>query len=247
MKFSCCAIRRSMIGDRRAGAEHELLGLAHVDQRRDTAALAHLRQLQRLLTRRQRPARDIELQVERAQLEVAVGNLADDGRQHRAPPPSRGEQLRACRFGGAPEAAPEVQLPGRAALESQGRRVARCRRSLRGCASAAGLHVRAHARILIRPRDPELGLRLRAHAPRRAARCRCASSRGAHERLELFVLEHLPPLRLAECGTSGRCPPRRESLPASAAPASSSSARPGMPCAEQTGRRYRRQSRDAIS
>ena len=36
--------------DGRAGAEHELLGLAHVDQRRDTAAFTHLRQLQRLLT-----------------------------------------------------------------------------------------------------------------------------------------------------------------------------------------------------
>ena len=179
MKFSCCAIRRSMIGDRRAGAEHELLGLAHVDQRRDAAAFAHLRQLQRLLARGQRPPRDIELQVERAQLEVRLGDLADEGRQHRAPPPlawrgaarapprwrgGSGPRSRAptpcCpRVGGLPRCAPP-SIPAAGV------------RPPPACTSALD------ARILVRSRDPELRLRLQ-HARRgephvvvlRRARC----------------------------------------------------------------------------
>ena len=59
------------IGDRGAGAEHELLGLTHVEQRRRAAALRAPASAAAILPRRQRPLRDVELQVERAQLEVA--------------------------------------------------------------------------------------------------------------------------------------------------------------------------------
>src|SRR5438094_2791489 len=50
-----------------ARAVHELLRLAHVNERRDAALLAHLGQTQRFLPRLERALCDLQLAIERAQ------------------------------------------------------------------------------------------------------------------------------------------------------------------------------------
>ena len=83
----------------------------------DAAALANLGQPQRLFARRQRPLRNLELEVERAQIEVKRSNLADEARDDGAPSPLAGGDLCARGFGGAAELAPEVELPREGAAE----------------------------------------------------------------------------------------------------------------------------------
>ena len=78
IRFSCCAMRRSSSAIVAPRAEDQLLGLADVDERGDAALLAHLRQLQRLLARGERAPRDVQLQIERAQPEVGLRDLAHD-------------------------------------------------------------------------------------------------------------------------------------------------------------------------
>ena len=183
------------VGDGRAGAEHQLLGLAHVDQRRHAAALAHLRQLQRLLARRQRPPRDLELQVERAQPEVGVGDLADDRR--RAP---RGAPTRWRAAAPAPPrwrggTGPRNRAPRRALPPTPQRRGgARRRRSLlpRSVPPPAWT-LGVDGRILVGARDAELRLRLQ-HPRGREPHVVVLRQRRPHERLQLLVLEHVPPL-----------------------------------------------------
>src|SRR5581483_4047694 len=112
-------------------AVDELLGLTHVDEGGGAALLANLRQPQRLLTRRERPPRDLELGVERAQGEVRVGHLADERRHDGAAAPLAGEERRARRFGRAAVASPEVELPRQRSLHDAGGDVAR-RKAERG-------------------------------------------------------------------------------------------------------------------
>src|SRR6185369_1577127 len=84
---------------------------------RDATLLAHLREAQGLLPRLERPPRDVQAQIEHAQLEVTGGDVGDDGRGHGAPAPLGRQQFGTSRLGGAAVAAPEVQLPRRRALK----------------------------------------------------------------------------------------------------------------------------------
>src|SRR5690606_41472314 len=59
----------------RAGAEDELLGLPHVDERRRAALFADLREPQRLFARRQRARGDLELEIERSRSEEHTSEL----------------------------------------------------------------------------------------------------------------------------------------------------------------------------
>ena len=126
----------------RARAEHELLRFADVEERGDAAALAHLRQLQRILARGQRALRDLELQIERAQLEVGVGDVADDRRQHGAPAPFGREQLRPRGLRWRAGSGPRNPAPSRRSRRREWRRPSRpasCR--LRRASAAARLHL----------------------------------------------------------------------------------------------------------
>src|SRR5262249_15271832 len=107
------------------GAVHKLLRLSDVEQRGHAAAFTHLRELQRLLTRRERPPRDVELEIERAEREVCVRDLADERRQHGAAAPFARQQLRPRGFRGAPVSPPEIEFPRDRSLHLQGSDVLR--------------------------------------------------------------------------------------------------------------------------
>ena len=189
-------------------------------QRGHAAALAHLRQLQRLLARGQRPPRDLELQIERAQPEVGRrATCADDGRQHGAPAPLGRQQLRARGFGGAPVPAPEIELPADAC-----RRRGSPRRCGPASCRAAGVRPPPAStsaptrRILIGAGDPELRLRLSTRA---AASGRRRSARAPSGSAPAAARPGTRPTtwRRRATGPAGAAR-RRESRPASAASAS---------------------------
>jgi hypothetical protein len=185
------------IDDGRAGAEDQLLGLAHVEQRGDAAGLANLSELQRLLPGCQRTLGNLELQIERTQFEVRVGNIADDRGENSALPPLRRQQLSASRFGGPAVPAPEIQSPVDGTARPHGPGGCRRSRIARRTASRAGRRRHRHRRILIRSRDPELRLRLENTSggnPKVLVLDECR----ANQRLQLGILKHLPPFRRAE-------------------------------------------------
>src|SRR5215813_14188343 len=60
-------------------AEHELLGLPDVEHGRRATVREQLRQAQRVLSGRERPARDLQLEILLAQLEIGDRDVADEG------------------------------------------------------------------------------------------------------------------------------------------------------------------------
>ena len=95
---------------RLGGLRHEDLRLADVDHAGDTARLAHLHELQVLLARLERALGDLQLVVERAEVEVRGRHVGHQGAEDEAPRVHRGQQVGARRFGGSPETAPEIDL-----------------------------------------------------------------------------------------------------------------------------------------
>ena len=65
------------IGDGGRRVEDQLFRLTHVDQRGGAAGRRHLGKPQRFTTRRQSVRRDLELKIERPQLEIGARHLAD--------------------------------------------------------------------------------------------------------------------------------------------------------------------------
>ncbi len=105
------------IDDGAACRVDELFRLPHVHERRGAAALPNLGQPQRLFARRQRPLRNLELEVEGAKIVVEGSNLADECRGDGAPSPLAGGDLCARGLAGAAELAPEVELPREGAAQ----------------------------------------------------------------------------------------------------------------------------------
>ena len=95
---------------RLGGLRHEDLRLADVDHAGDTAGLAHLHDLQVLLACLERALGDLQLVVERAEVEVRGRHVGHQGAEDEAPRVHRGQQVGARRFGGSPETAPEIDL-----------------------------------------------------------------------------------------------------------------------------------------
>jgi hypothetical protein len=79
-------------------------------------ALADGREPERLLPIAEGAPRHVELEVERSQPEVRIGDAADQRRHDGAPSPLGGEQLRSSGLAGAPVLAPEIELPPCGAL-----------------------------------------------------------------------------------------------------------------------------------
>ena len=134
-----------------------MLGLAHIQQRRHPALLAGLRQSEEDRPGGQGLPRDLHLQIQLTQREVGTGHVADQGQHHGPAEILRGQQIGPGRLGGAPEAAPQVQLPRQAgpALGKEGLVV--------GCLVSPRLPIvgGGHGEIgggeLERPRDHDLG------------------------------------------------------------------------------------------
>ena len=110
MKFSCCSIRCSRSGSRRRG-EDELFSLSHIEHGRGAAVGKDLSQSQRVLSRGERLARDLQFEVLFAQLKIGARNIADQRADDLTLRPLLREQVGPGGLGRAPEFAPKIQLP----------------------------------------------------------------------------------------------------------------------------------------
>ncbi len=181
-----------------------MLGLAHVQQRRHPALLPGFRQSEEGRPGGQGAPRDLHLQIKFSQREVGAGHVADQGQHHGLPEILRGQQIGPGRLGGAPEAAPQVQLP-RQAGPSLGKEALVIRRLVSPRLPVVG---GGHGEIgrgeLERPRDHDLGPGLE-DARRGDPQVVVLFEGGPDQGLELLVLEHLPPLQVSERTGILRC------------------------------------------
>ena len=197
MKFSCCSMSRCRLVISARGAVDQLLGLPDVNKRRGPACLANLCQTQRFLPRVQRPGRDRQLQIERTQREVPVGDLADQAGHDGAAPPLARQDLRPRGLVRTPVLPPEIRFPRRrqTELHDAGRSgftvaVRRGALSLRG-------RLCINLWKLSRSGDAVLRLGLE-NAGRRNPEVVVLPERLAHQLPQRLVLEHRLPLGLAK-------------------------------------------------
>ena len=109
--FSLATIWRSRSGTRAAACASAASAAQRVELRDDAAQVLALEQVVGLLEGHDRLARDRELAVELGELEPGLRHARHE-REHDAAPERLGrEQVRARRLGGAPDAAPHVDLP----------------------------------------------------------------------------------------------------------------------------------------
>ena len=101
------------VGDFGGGGVHQLLGLAHVQQRVDSGLLQLLRQLQRVLRELECALRNFQFQVQLAKLKVIGGHVGDQSRHDFFLGPLVGQQIRSRRFCRAAILSPEIQIPCR--------------------------------------------------------------------------------------------------------------------------------------
>ena len=187
------------------GRIDQLFGLAQVEQRGDAACLARPGQLQRFLARLQSTLRDLERVVELAQREVGGGHVADQRGDDGLAVFLRAQQVRARRFGRAPQPAPDVdfkrQQLQRGRSEIAILRGQKLRRYRRGAVAreAIDLHAAAGAEIrkLIRARDSKAGARL-FDARDGIAQIVVPLQRRANQLLQLFVLEDFEPFEVGD-------------------------------------------------
>ena len=100
-------------GDRLGRAVVQRLGLAQVEDAGDAAVEPRLHQLDRLRARTHRAPGDVQPQVQRAQVQVGLGDVRHQRRHDGVARVLGGQQLGPRRFGIALELAPEIDLPGR--------------------------------------------------------------------------------------------------------------------------------------
>ena len=185
------------LNDRGLCTEHELLCLAHVEQRRGAAGLAHSCQRERFVPRFQRPLRNFHLQIQGTQFEVRVCDVRNHRTRDRTSSPLRRKQLGAGGFGRAAIAAPEIEGPVHGSADAKG---ASCLgwRSPNSChASAARRCADADRRILIRPCFPQYGASLE-HTSGCDLQVVVLCQRGVQQGLQLLVFENVPPVRIGK-------------------------------------------------
>ena len=160
------------LGDRRRRGRERRLRAQHAELRVDAAGELALEQVAHLGERVDVLVRDLELEIEPEQLEVARRDVAHQ-RQHDAAPERLGRvQLRARGLVRAPDPAPDVDLPGHARREQE-RVVAR--RAGRGQAEH-GVHAARRVELAVdlreelRARDARLRARFLDARRRDAAR-----------------------------------------------------------------------------
>jgi hypothetical protein len=193
------------VDDLRLRRVDELLGLAHVEERRRAAPLAHFRELQRFLPGRQRASGDLELEVERLEGVVAARHLRNEAGEHGPAAPLARQNLGACAFAGAAVLTPEIREPRYARVglvngERGERLIADSEAALVQC-HRLGIHLGK----LVGARDAVLGARLK-HPGGRDAHVVVLLDRRTEQRLQLFVLKDLRPLQLrnGRLGQRGR-------------------------------------------
>ena len=200
MKFSCCSIWRSSVAISPV-APYTSCWAWRTSRRDVTPPCSRTRVSRSDSSRDERPARDVELEVERAEIEVRAGDLTHQRRHHRAASPFAADELRARRFGGPPVSAPEIQLPRHRPLQLHRADVSRGKSQRRRWTLAEDACVCGHRRPLIRAGDSELRLRFEnAHGGQ--PHVVVLLQRQTNQRLQRVVLEHVPPFRVAErrCG-----------------------------------------------
>ena len=182
MKFSCCAIARSRSAIAAPAPNTSCSAWRTSTSDVTPPLLAHLRQLQRFLARRQRAPRDIRAAGRaRAGRSSASATWLTRVVDHRAAAPLAWPAAAPApirwRGGTGPRSrAPTAALPWIAQRRRRSRRPSSPAPRVRPPpACDAGVD----ARILVRARDAELRLALAARAPRPAARRRSASARCA--------------------------------------------------------------------
>ena len=169
------------------------------------AGMSQLDQPEVILRNVARVAGDLQFQIALAQQEVVAHDVADE-RHHHAPPAFFGGQvLRPRRFGKAPQAAPQVQLPGErqarlpVASPQRSRRRQRHERTgpRRARRGEAGLPV--HIGKLLRALNLKLGAGLQ-NALRSDPQIEVMLERSRYKLPERVVLEEGGPLLIGERG-----------------------------------------------
>jgi hypothetical protein len=150
-------------GDVRLGPAQRALGPGGLELGRQPEPQAIQEEVVGALERLGAVARDLELDVQRQQLEVRLGHVADQRQPHAAPRLLGGQQVRLRGLVGPADASPDVQLPlgGERPQEEVRRDVCRGRNTERGQRVAAAGHgeVVADLREELRARHPDPGAR----------------------------------------------------------------------------------------
>src|SRR5438309_484103 len=186
---------RPRLGERRLRARH-------LEQRTDPPHVAPTEEVEGVLERDPRALRDLELAVELEQLEVGLRHVAHQREQHAAPRRLGGEIIRTRGLGGAPDTAPDVDLPGEVERAEEG-----VEGHVPRAAGHAGyegaladrLPLIAHLRKHVGTRDGDLVARL-LDARRRRPQIVAAAERLLDERLQGGVAEDRPPRGVCERG-----------------------------------------------
>ena len=162
----------------------------------------------RLVVEPDRALRDLELEVQLAELEVGRGHVGHQGDQHPATALVGGQEGGECRLLFAPDAAEEIDLPGepeagapvlvRLLVPRPLRRLGEPR-SLLGAVPPGQVDLREQERF----RDPGLGAGL-LHAGGGHAQVEVLRDALANQGLELRVLRHLPPRQVGQRLRLGR-------------------------------------------
>src|SRR5262249_56008150 len=105
------------VGDGRRRGGQGRAGAGGFEARGGAGFQAAMEQVVGLLERRDRALGDLQLQVELAELEVARGDVRDEREQHAAARLLGGQDLCARRLVQAPDAAPQIDLPGDAEVD----------------------------------------------------------------------------------------------------------------------------------
>ena len=183
------------------------LGLPQVENAGHATVEPGLHQVDRLRARIHRARRDLERQVQRAQRQVGLAEVGDQGRHDRIARVLGGEQVGQSRFGVALEPAPEVDFPGsaesdlrqEAVVGGAGRQVVRSPVADVGSAEGAADR-RVGQRAGHRDLGPGLQDALRGHA-----QVVVLLQRGADQGLQFRIRKHAPPVQRAEgLGAGGR-------------------------------------------
>ena len=188
------------IGNGLGGGVNQLFGLAHIEQGGRAVLRQYLREVQGVLARGQRVARDLQREVELTDLEIGAGNARDHRIEHRALSPFGGEPVGPCRLGLTAIFAPEIEVPDGRQTDLRGVGiVGRKHRGDLGVALGEGFGTGIDRRKLIRARDAELRLRLQ-HARGRDAHIVILSQRRAEQLLQHRVVKYFRPLLRPERG-----------------------------------------------
>src|SRR5262249_56761238 len=119
--------RASELGEAGAGWGGRAVRAGSVEQMADPACVAPTEEIEGVLERDPRALRDLELAVELEELEIGLRHVAHQGEQHASPGGLGGQVLGAGGLRGAPDPAPDVELP-RAAGGGERRIEGRARR-----------------------------------------------------------------------------------------------------------------------